>query len=381
MVRLLLAGLLALAGPALAQDRNLTTFGGDAFGSGATVTFAAEGIDDVFGAGERVDILAPITGSAHVAGRRVTTEGNIGGSLVAFGADVTVGAPVAGSVTAAGYDVAIEAAVGGNLRAAGRSVRVTAPVGGSALVSAGSLTLDAAVAGDVAVDAGSVVFGPGAVVGGRLDLYGREAATLAVPEHVADAARIGRHPDASGPGSGATGGPVGAEGAGPTGWSGIAAGFAVGVLVLAVLAFLVALVAPRRADRVADQIGAEPVRTVWIGFLTLSALIGASVLAVLTIVGVLAVPVILLVAAVACFLGYLFAVYVIGRAAWVRIDGLPPDMAWERAVAALVGAAIVSLLGLVPFVGWPLLLLLTLAGLGALSIAAFRPEFGQGFER
>ena len=376
MLRLIVVGLLALATPALAQaEGNLFLFGGDAFGSGGTVTVAQDGIGEVFGAGERVEIAAPIAGSAHLAGRRVTTEADIGGNLVAFGADVTVGAPVAGSVTAAGYDVGVDAAVGGNLRAMGRSVSVAGPVGGSALLSAGSLTLDGTIAGDAALDAGSVAFGPGAAVGGRVVLYGRGAATLAVPERVAPAARVERHPDARAPGHG--NGPTGAEAAGYAGWVALATAFAVGVLVLAVLVFLVALFAPRRAEGVAARIGAEPVRALWIGFLTLSALLGACVVAVLTIVGVLVVPVILLVTAVACLLGYLFAVYVLGRAVWMRFDRLAPDSVGERALAVLIGAAVVSLLGLVPFVGWPLLLLLTLAGLGALSIAMVRPEFGR----
>ena len=375
MLRLILVGLLALAGPALAQDDKLFVFGGDGFGSGGAVTFSRPGLADVFGAGERVEIAAPITGSAHLAGRRVTIGADIGGSLVAFGADVTVAAPVGDSVTAAGYDVGIGARVGGNLRAAGRNLSVSAPVGGSALLTAGSLTLDASVAGDAAIDAAQVVFGPKAAVGGTLMLYGPHAETLVVPGSVAPADRIERHPDARTPHAGPVA--VGAEGAGRTGWSAIAVGFAIGVAVLAVLAFLVALVAPRRAEDVADQLAEAPVRTVWIGFLTLSVLLGACAIAIMTIVGVLAVPLILLVTAIACFLGYLFAVYVLGRAVWVRIDRLAPDTVWERAVAALIGAALVSLVGLVPFVGWPLLLLLTLAGLGALSIATFRPEFGR----
>jgi hypothetical protein len=373
MLRTIIAGLLALAGPALAQDDGLFLFGGDAFGSGATVTMAQPGIADVFGAGERVEIAAPIAGSAHLAGRRVTAGAEIGGSLVAFGADVTVAAPVAGSVTVAGYDVGIAARVGGNLRAAGRSVSVTAPIAGSALLSAGALTLDGAIGGDAAMNAGSVVFGPEATVGGKLVLYGREAATLAVPDRVAPPERIERQPGEGG----AHRGPATAEIAGPAGWMALATGFAIGVAVLAVLAFLVALLAPRRAEGVAAQLATEPVWTVWIGFLTLSAMLGACVVAVLTIVGVLAVPLILLASAVVCFLGYLFGVYVLGRAVWTRFDRLPPDGIGERALTALIGALVVSLLGLVPFVGWPLLLLLTLAGLGALSIALFRPEFGR----
>jgi hypothetical protein len=378
MLRLILAGLLALAAPAMAQDdAGLFLFGGDAYGSGATVTVARQGVGDVFGAGERVDIAAPIAGSAHLAGRRVTTEAEVGGDLVAIGADVTVGGPVAGSVTAAGYDIGIGAAVEGNVRATGRNVNVTGPVAGSLLVSAGTLTIDGAIGGDASLDAGRIVFGPDAAVGGTLSLYGPDAGALAVPETVAPAERIERHPDARGPGPDEDAGPAAPLGIPASGWLAVAGGFVLGVVVLAVLVFIVAAVAPRRAEAVADRIGGETWRTIWIGFLTLSALLGACIVAILTVVGALAVPVILLVTMVACFLGYLFAVYVVGRAIWTRFDRVPPDTGGERALAALLGALLVSLVGLVPFVGWPLLLLLTLAGLGALAIGAFRPEFGR----
>lgn len=369
------AGLLLLAGPGFAEGGDLYLFGGDAFGAGAAVTVSEPGLGDVFGAGARVEIAAPIEGSAHLAGRRVVTAGAIGRDLVAIGAAVSVSAPVAGSVTAAGYDVDIGGDVGDNLRSAGRNVTVTAPVTGSALIMAGALTLDARIGGDASLDAEHVVFGPGAAVGGRLTLYGPEAATLAVPEGVAPAERVERHPEVRGPRGEESALPVPAV-MGRTGWMAVTA-FAAGALVLAALAFLVALVAPRRTEDVAEQLADAPVRTVWIGFLTLSALFGACVVAMLTIVGVVAVPVILLVTAVACFIAYIIAVYVLGRAVWVRIDRLPPDTLGERALAALAGAVIVSLASFVPFVGWPLILLLALAGLGALSIALFRPEFGR----
>lgn len=370
MVRLVLLGLIALAGPALAQEGPFL-FGGDAYASGGTVIVDHAGIDNVFAMGERVEVAAPISGSAHLAGRRLATEAEIAGSVFAVGADVTLGGPVAGDVSAAGYDVVVEGAVGGNVRAAARTLRIAAPVAGSALLSAGTLTLDGPVSGDAAIDAGTLAFGPGARVDGKLLLYGDDAGTVAVPAAVAPPDRIERHPGERADPAGAVAPAI----AGNAGWIALATSFAIGVLVLGALAFLVTLVAPRGTERVAARIWDEPGRTVWIGFLTLSALLGACLVALLTIVGVLAVPVILLATAVACFLGYLVAVYVIGRGIWARVDHLPPDTVGERALAALIGAAVVSLLGLLPFVGWPLLLLLTLAGLGAISIGLFRPEF------
>jgi hypothetical protein len=151
--------------------------------------------------------------------------------------------------------------------------------------------------------------------------------------------------------------------------------FLIGVVILAVLATLVAALAPQRLERLRDLTAARPFRTFWIGFLTLAVLIGGAVLAVLTVVGVVVAPAILLAAAVFGFLGYLIAVYLVGRAVWNAIGQLPPDSVPERGMVALLGALAVSLIALVPLAGWLVVLLLTLTGLGALCVSVLRPEF------
>jgi hypothetical protein len=365
---MLFVALACLAAPALAQDDGGFRFGGDLFASGGTVTIDAGGLDDVFAAGERVEVAAPITGSAHLAGRRVVSAADVPGTLYGFGQDVSVTAPVGGDAVLAGYDVAVDAAVGGDLRAAGQKLRVAGPVAGSALLAAGTVSLDAAIAGDAAIGADTLDFGPAARVDGRLMLYGEDAADIAVPDSVAPADRIERYPGEHRP----TAGPFPERG--PS-WFALATRFVVGVLVLALLAFLAALVAPRGVEGLGERIAHRPLRTFGIGFLTLATLIGACVLAVLTIIGALAVPVILLATAILCFIGYVVAVYLAGRAVWSWADQLPPDTVPERALVALIGAAVVSIVALVPFLGWPLSLVLTLTGVGAITVAWLRPEF------
>jgi hypothetical protein len=370
MIRLLL-GLLLLAAPALAQDSDeeVFRFGGDAFAAGGTVILDEAGFDDVFAAGERVEIAAAIGGSAHLAARRTVSGGEVGGDLYAMGADVTVSAPVAGDASLAGYDVSVGAAIGGDLRAAGRQVRLTAPVAGSALIAGDTVSIDATITGDAAIEADTLDFGPDARIDGRLLLYGRDAAAIEVPPGVAPADRIERHPDRERP-----------DAPGPLpdstpGWLAIGAGFVGGAVVLAILVFLAALIAPFGMERLGARIADRPFRTFWIGFLTLAVMIGATVLAIMTIVGILAAPAIMLAIVLGCFAGYLVAVYLLGRAIWIWSGQLAPDTIGERALVAVIGAVAVSLLALVPFLGWLALLVLTLTGLGAISIALFRPEF------
>jgi hypothetical protein len=99
------------------------------------------------------------------------------------------------------------------------------------------------------------------------------------------------------------------------------------------------------------------------------------VLAIATVIGILVAPALILAAAVLGFLGYLVAVYLLGRAVWVWVGHFPPDTIPERAFAALVGAVAVTVIALVPFLGWISLLVLALTGLGAISVAVLRPAF------
>jgi hypothetical protein len=219
------------------------------------------------------------------------------------------------------------------------------------------------------VTAGTLDFGPDARVAGRLSLYGRNADELDVPASVAPAERIERYPDQPRPGPDEP-----APASGP-GLLAATIGFVVGVMILALLSLPFALFAPNAVERLAAVTAARPLRTFWIGFLTLSALIGATVLAIATVIGILVAPALILAAAVLGFLGYLVAVYLLGRAVWVWVGHFPPDTIPERAFAALVGAVAVTVIALVPFLGWISLLVLALTGLGAISVAVLRPAF------
>ena len=88
---------------------------------------------------------------------------------------------------------------------------------------------------------------------------------------------------------------------------------------------------PASVERLRGLAGARPFRTFWIGFLTVSALIGASILAVLSVIGILAAPAVVLVAVALGFVGYILAIYLVGRAIWGWLGQLPPDTLPERA--------------------------------------------------
>ena len=350
------------AAPAAAQETEAFALGGDVFRAGGTAVHEAEGADDVFLAGETVRLGAEIGGSAHLAGRRVEIAGAVGQDVYAAGQEVSLGAPVAGDATLAGYDLQVTGEVGESLRATAATVRVAAPVGGPALLAGESVTLDAPIAGDVALMAETLQFGEAAAIGGRLVLYGDEDRLAAVPARVVPLERIElRTPEDRG------GPPIAV---GPPSIAMAAGGFLASVAVLALLAWLAAVIAPVGVEVMRDRVSLRPFRTLGLGFVALSALVGAAVVIALTIIGLVVAPVVLLAAMLLGFAGWVVAVYMIGSALWEAMRRGEPDTLGERALAALLGAAVASVIFLVPFLGWLLMLCAVLVGMGALTSVA-----------
>lgn len=360
LLAILVLAVLAL-GAARADDApEALDFGGDAYRAGGAVAFDAPGARDAFLAGERVRLLAPIDGSAHLAGRRIETRGAIGGALYAAGADLRIEGPVAGSATIAGYDVEIAGPIGGNLRVGAARIALTAPVEGSAILGARSIELAAPIAGDAMLSAERLAFGDGARVDGRLILIEAPGATLEVPASVAPPERIERRQ---------------VEGEdfrerAAEGLAALAGAFLVGVLVLGALATLAGALAPRGIDRLGGTLASGPARAVGVGFLALSTLVGAAILLAVTVIGLVVAPFAILAAILVSLLGYVVAVYLLGVWAITRTGALEPDSFGEHALAGFAGAAIASLVALVPFAGWLAVILLALAGVGAIARAA-----------
>jgi hypothetical protein len=348
---------------AWAQDDGAAQFdfAGDRFVAGDDPVSASEVAGDLFLAGERPGVTGAVGESAHLAGRRVTVDAPVGGDLYAAGYDVEVNAPVAGDATLAGYDVSVAAEVGENLRAFGRRVGVTADVGGSLLAGADAFTLDAVVAGDADLTVDEIAFGEGARVAGVLTLRGLTAEEADVPAGIA--AQV-RYVDL--PGREAFEPPaVELPGVGTILQAAIAA-FVTGVLIVAVLGLLAASVAPVRVETAVERTYQLPGETLWAGILTLSLILGGAVVLALTGIGALALPVIFAGGFLLAAAGYVMGAYALGARMVAGAEASVPHAFGGRLAAALLGAVVVGLLSLVPFLGWLVVLAVALFGVGAI---------------
>lgn len=359
------AGACLVASPLAAQES--LRFGADLYTAGETLVIADPGLDDVFAAGNRLRIDADLAGTAHLLGRQITLTGRVD-SLYAAGMEVLIQGTVAGDATVTGYRLAI-GAVGGDLRASGAGITLSGLVGGSALLAGDEVQIDGTITGDLSVAASELTFGPLARVGGQLVLYGDEADTLAVPASVAPADRIERRQSER------------VEGASPS-WqrrtfAEVVGSFLIAVLVVSLLAAALAAILPARVAALRQIVLEHPLRSLWIGALTQSALTGAVVVAGLTLIGLLAAPAFLLAAALLGFFGYVIGTYAFGVALLSRAGRPLPDSFGDRALAAFAGALAAGVLALIPFLGWLFVLALALGGVGAIMIAWLNPRFGR----
>ena len=357
--------LLAFAGAASAADVGLD-IAGDRFRAAAVAVHDGAPADDVLMAGEAVRVEAPVEGDALLAARRLDVDAPVAGDLYAAAMDVAVRAAIGGDATVFGYDVSL-AEVGGDLRVSGSRITLAGPVGGYAIVAAEDLAVEGVITGPVHLSANRVSWGPEARVEGQLVLYERRPGRIQVPESVAPAERIERR---------AAGDfeeearPVRRPTLGE-----VVAGFLLGVAGVTLLATLAAALIPETVAALRARILARPFAALWHGFLTQSLLIGGALVIALTLIGLLVTPIAILAAVLGGMAGYVIGAYALG-VGLLNAAGRPePGTLGQRALAALTGAAVAALLGLIPFVGWLFVLALALTGLGAISARIVGPRF------
>ena len=365
---ILVAISLTLSGAALAQeDEARTWMGDDVFLAGEDIVHNEPGADDLFMAGETLRVEAPVEGTAHLAGRLILVESDVGGDVYAAGYDVEINSAISGDVTLAGYEVIVSAPIGGDVRAAGSKVRIDAPVSGTAILTGEVVTLNSVIDGDVAISAVDLVFGTNSQINGTLTIYDDEPDRVDVPEAVISANRVERRTVEQWTEDGMY--------IVRPSWGQIVGGIIVGILVVTGVATLLVVLAPGPIARLREQALDRPFRVIWLGFLALSTMAGSGIILAMTLVGILVLPAVVIVAVVLGLIGYVLGTYILGVGVWGAIGKPMPADFGSKAIAALIGATLAALIGLVPLLGWLFILALVLMGVGAMTVSILRPVF------
>ncbi|HEX7055403.1 MAG TPA: polymer-forming cytoskeletal protein [Burkholderiales bacterium] len=346
-----------VAFPAVAAEpSHERTFGADRFATGSSVTIEKPVAGDLFAAGGAIDVDEAVNGDAAIAGGTVRVGGPVGQDLYLTGGRLNIAAPVTRNARIAGGNVEIgpKARIGGNVSVAGGRIRIEAPIGGYLQVGAGDVYLDSSVGGDVQVGAGSVELGPNARVAGRLRYASREELEKDPQAQVQGGIERLPLPQRQRPQKEK----APEHGAGVFHWI-----WSAGFIVLA--AVLTALL-PNVGLGAAATVRRRWPWTLLVGFIALVCIPAGIVIAMITVVGL---P--LALAALALY----FALLMVGYAAGGMAVGLAVLQRWQparvtqgfmRVLFAALGMLVVVLLASIPWVGFLVVIVATLLGVGAL---------------
>jgi hypothetical protein len=268
--------------------------------------------------------------------------------LTAVGS-VVVEAPVSDDVHAGLGDVTVRERVGGDVEAVNGDVRIEAPVGGSVGAGVGDVYVEDVVSGDVDVEHGDVFLLPGASVEGDLSCAnGRidgDYSQVAGEIRTGMASRRGGADDDS-------------EILGFVGWF-------FGTLIFAGLSVLAAVLFPRSIAAAARRVDESPGRSLVYGIVSLPAVAVLFVVLIITIVGS---PISIFVVGPLYLVLLLAGIIVVAFSVGRRVVFATGRYRAGNALAAVVGAFLVSLAYAIPFLGGLLLFSLTLLGTGAILL-------------
>jgi|GEM_PF-1222509 len=323
----------------------------DIYAAGGIITIGGNVNGSVIAAGGTITVSGNVSRDVIVAGGTINVTGRVGGSIRAAGGNLTLNAPVEQDVVVTGgtIDIGSGATIGRDLVIAGGTATVSAAVARRVYMGSGDLTLRNRVGGDVRGQVEHLRL-DGAQIAGNLDYTSNNQVQLANGAHVAGTTT--RH---TSPGRGVAG-----AGSGFIAWLRTLIGiFALGLLLILLL--------PRVSTRAIDTLRAQP----WA-----SLGIGAAILVVTPIVALIAFIVglfiggwwlgVLLIAAyiLACAIGYVVAGLLLGRLLFAQL-GLG---GYHPVLVLLGGLVVLTVVGLIPLLGWLVSLGAVVVGLGALAL-------------
>lgn len=356
--------------------------GGDVRAGGAVVTVRGPA-DNVHVGGATVDIRTTATDSVWVGGAQVTIDGDIGRDIHFGGAVATIRGNIAGNLRGGGAVIEIDADVGQDVNVGGASVTFSrnATIGGDVGAGGASVNYGADAAGDVKLYGASIVFSGGSdgdvtlggesiTVGGLARIAGNLTIVTRNQPTIASSADIGGEILISEPKDWFEEGSPWMSGD-PPDWAVklfFALFLAIGTLIAGVVLLLFG---GRLLGSAAGTMRHGPVSSLLLGIVTLVLVPVIGILLMMTGLGITVgiavvalVPILLVFGHVTAATGLVAGL--LGGANGRRNYG--PVTAF---FFLLIGSVVIGLLGLIPWVGPWIVLVILVTGTGAFSRTFF----------
>ncbi len=328
--------------------------------AGDHVSVNTDATDDIIVAGADVTVRGRVAEDVIAAGGEILIDAMIGDDLRAAGGNITVRGAVASDVTVAGgrLYLARGLTIGKHLMAAGGEVNIDAEVAGDTSVAGSDIRLGGTFMGDVEVAGDDIAILPGARIAGDFTYRSLSEADID-PDAQIDGDITFIRSDAT-----------------DTIFGGAFASVGIGTLFfligLVVLGAIHLLLFPNVARAVTRDMRDRPGRALLVGA---AVFIGMPVLAFLLAISFIGFPVTIFIAGVflaGLFAAYLSAALMVGQllARLIRRDA--EFNFWPRVAALAVGLLVLSIAGLIPFLGPLITIAVLMLGLGALAVQISR---------
>lgn len=338
---------------------------GNAYVAGASVVLTAPVVGDLSAFGGSLIIAAPVSGDDLLLAGSISSRAKVAGDLRAVGGNIDINGNVTGDLIIFGFSVRDSSCTGGSSFIVAANTTLTNGASGPVTIYGNNIALGGDFAGPVTVIAtGRLALSPDTVIHGRLSYEAPERAL--VPDSATVLGGItytntSYLPDA--------------------GTSRILAALSIGLFLVArligalILAGLLAGLFPRFAETLLDRISLRGPRgillTLSLGFAFVIAAPIVIILLLLTFVGIGLALLLLALYALLLLLAVMYAGIALGGLLARRFTGRT-SVLWRDGV---IGMLILSLATLVPVVGLPAILLLTLFSAGTLLTIFFHFAF------
>lgn len=329
---------------------------------------------NIYVAGSNVNVNGNVAGDLFVAGGTVTVNknveqdlflasgtglinGTIGGDLRAAGGNLVISGSVGGDLLVAGGTVSVNSSssIAGDLIAGSGNLDLQAPVNGSVRVGGGNIYINSKIKGNVSVNTkDNLTFGPQAVVTGKVSYTGVQPAKV---ESGAQVGTIEFHKMA-------------ARSAKQVGGL-LTVGFLILLLAYFIAAWVLNRFYPSVTSKLAKDIYDSPMGNFGWGLASLIIIPIASVLLFITFVGFYLGLMLIFAYILALIVSSVIATIYLGSAIWQWYSKSPVmEFNWKT---ALLGAVVMKLIMIIPFIGGLVSFILALMAFGAI-IKHFKPQ-------
>ena len=347
-----------------------------------TVTVGSQEVvdDDLYVGAYTIIIDGMVNGELWAAGYTITVNGAVNGSAMVAGNMISISGDVGHAVRAAGQTISISGNINGDLMVFGSAVNVasTATVKGDLFVGAANVRIDGLVEGDIKGGGSAVTIGNG--VKGNVELEVDSLTILSTANIEGDLTYTSEE-EADIQSGAQIGGatthnlppvPVKEEAAIPFPFVlffGILSKL-IGFLMALVTGLVIILIAPRRLTSIAESIRISPGASAGWGAVVLFLTPIAAILVCLTIVGIPVGLIALALWGIGLYLAQIPVGLLIGRLIIGRFRGVERRAIMIGALA--LGLVILTLLGLIPYLGFFIGLAVAIFGFGAVVVSEKR---------